>query len=43
MPHSTLYPVFLKLAGLPVVVVGGGAVAASKLAGLLEEIGRAHV
>ncbi len=31
-----LYPVFLKLAGLPVVVVGGGTVAASKLAGLLE-------
>ena len=30
-----LYPVFLKLAGLPVVVVGGGAVAAGKLAGLL--------
>ena len=31
-----LYPVFLKLAGLPVVVVGGGSVAASKLDGLLE-------
>jgi len=31
-----LYPVFLKLAGLPVVVVGGGTVAASKLTGLLE-------
>lgn len=31
-----LYPVFLKLAGLPVVVVGGGTVAASKLSGLLE-------
>jgi len=30
-----LYPVFLKLDGLPVVVVGGGAVAASKLDGLL--------
>ncbi len=30
-----LYPVFLKLAGLPVVVVGGGPIAASKLAGLL--------
>src|SRR5512132_2027724 len=29
-----LYPVFLKLDGLPVVVVGGGDVAASKLAGL---------
>lgn len=31
-----LYPVFLKLAGLRVVVVGGGAVAASKLDGLIE-------
>jgi uroporphyrin-III C-methyltransferase/precorrin-2 dehydrogenase/sirohydrochlorin ferrochelatase len=30
-----LYPVFLKLAGLPVVVVGGGTVAAGKLDGLL--------
>jgi len=32
---ATLYPVFLKLAGLPVVIVGGGAVAAGKLDGLL--------
>jgi uroporphyrin-III C-methyltransferase/precorrin-2 dehydrogenase/sirohydrochlorin ferrochelatase len=32
----TLYPVFLKLEGLPVVVVGGGPVAASKLRGLLD-------
>src|SRR5258705_10826115 len=31
-----LYPVFLRLAGLPVVVVGGGPVAAGKLDGLLE-------
>jgi uroporphyrin-III C-methyltransferase/precorrin-2 dehydrogenase/sirohydrochlorin ferrochelatase len=31
-----LYPAFLKLAGLPVVVVGGGPVAASKLAGLCD-------
>ncbi len=38
-----LYPVFLKLAGLPVVVVGGGAVAASKLAGLLEAGARVTV
>ncbi len=30
-----LYPVFLKLAGLRVVVVGGGPVAASKLDGLV--------
>jgi uroporphyrin-III C-methyltransferase/precorrin-2 dehydrogenase/sirohydrochlorin ferrochelatase len=36
MPRNALYPVFLKLDGLPVVVVGGGPVAASKLAGLLE-------
>ena len=32
----TLYPVFLKLEGLPVVVVGGGPVAAGKLRGLLD-------
>lgn len=31
-----LYPVFLRLTGLPVVVVGGGPVAAGKLDGLLE-------
>ncbi len=31
-----LYPVFLKLDGLPVVIVGGGPVAASKLQGLLD-------
>lgn len=31
-----LYPVFLRLHGLPVVVVGGGPVAAGKLDGLLE-------
>ena len=36
MPRERLYPAFLRLAGLPVVVVGGGAVAASKLDGLLE-------
>jgi uroporphyrin-III C-methyltransferase/precorrin-2 dehydrogenase/sirohydrochlorin ferrochelatase len=35
MSGEPLYPVFLKLAGLPVVVVGGGAVAAQKLEGLL--------
>jgi uroporphyrin-III C-methyltransferase / precorrin-2 dehydrogenase / sirohydrochlorin ferrochelatase len=35
VPPSALYPVFLKLRGLPVVVVGGGAVAAAKLDGLL--------
>lgn len=43
MPRERLYPVFLKLAGLPVVVVGGGAVAASKLAGLLEAGARVTV
>src|SRR5262245_329039 len=36
LPDPRLYPVFLKLAGLPVVVVGGGPVAAAKLDGLLE-------
>jgi siroheme synthase-like protein len=35
MPREPLYPVFLKLDGLSVVVVGGGAVAASKLDGLV--------
>lgn len=32
---TALYPAFLKLEGLPVVIVGGGPVAASKLDGLL--------
>ncbi len=32
---SALYPTFLKLAGLRVIVVGGGPVAAGKLEGLL--------
>ena len=40
---SALYPVFLKLDGLPVVVVGGGAVAASKLDGLLAAGARVTV
>jgi len=45
MPRSDapLYPVFLKLAGLPVAVIGGGAVAAGKLAGLLEAGARVTV
>jgi uroporphyrin-III C-methyltransferase/precorrin-2 dehydrogenase/sirohydrochlorin ferrochelatase len=36
MSGAALFPVFLKLAGRRVLVVGGGQVAASKLAGLLE-------
>ncbi|HET7499549.1 MAG TPA: NAD(P)-dependent oxidoreductase [Kofleriaceae bacterium] len=38
MPPSEpgLYPAFLRLAGLPVVVVGGGTVAAGKLDGLVR-------
>ena len=32
---TELFPTFLKLAGRPVLVVGGGPVAASKLASLL--------
>lgn len=43
MQPEPLYPVFLKLAGLPVVVVGGGAVAASKLDGLLDAGARVTV
>ncbi len=39
----TLYPVFLDLAALPVVVVGGGTVAASKLVALLETGARVTV
>ncbi len=39
----TLYPVFLDLAGLPVVVVGGGTVAASKLDGLVAAGARVTV
>ncbi|HEU4730192.1 MAG TPA: bifunctional precorrin-2 dehydrogenase/sirohydrochlorin ferrochelatase [Kofleriaceae bacterium] len=34
--EPSLYPAFLRLAGLPVVVVGGGTVAASKLDGLVR-------
>ncbi|HLL21856.1 MAG TPA: NAD(P)-dependent oxidoreductase [Kofleriaceae bacterium] len=43
MPREQLYPVFLKLAGLPVVVVGGGPVAAGKLDGLLAAGARVTV
>ena len=43
MSHDALYPVFLKLDGLPVVIVGGGAVAAQKLDGLLAAGARVTV
>jgi uroporphyrin-III C-methyltransferase/precorrin-2 dehydrogenase/sirohydrochlorin ferrochelatase len=36
MSEPSLYPVFLKLAGLPVLVVGGGQVAAHKVIGLVD-------
>lgn len=35
-PSSAFYPVFLRLAGRRVLVVGGGPVAASKLQGLID-------
>ncbi|CAN5899369.1 hypothetical protein BH11MYX3_BH11MYX3_18790 [soil metagenome] len=40
---TALYPVFLKLDGLPVVVVGGGPIAAGKLDGLLAAGARVTV
>jgi uroporphyrin-III C-methyltransferase/precorrin-2 dehydrogenase/sirohydrochlorin ferrochelatase len=43
MQREPLYPVFLKLTGLHVVVVGGGTVAASKLDGLLDAGARVTV
>lgn len=43
MAHEALYPVFLKLDGLPVTVVGGGGVAAQKLDGLLAAGARVTV
>lgn len=43
MPREVLYPVFLRLGGLPVVVVGGGPVAAGKLDGLVEAGARVTV
>jgi uroporphyrin-III C-methyltransferase/precorrin-2 dehydrogenase/sirohydrochlorin ferrochelatase len=39
----TVYPVFLKLEGLPVLVVGAGKVAASKIGGLLRAGARVTV
>jgi siroheme synthase-like protein len=41
--QTTLFPVFLKLAGRRVVVVGGGPVAASKLAALVSAGAIVHV
>jgi len=43
MPRESLYPVFLKLDGLAVVVVGGGPIAASKLEGVLAAGARVTV
>lgn len=43
MTDAALYPVFLKLEGLRVIVVGAGAVAASKLDGLLAAGARVTV
>ncbi len=40
---ATMYPVFLRLAGRPVLLVGGGAVAAAKLEGLLAAGARVTV
>jgi uroporphyrin-III C-methyltransferase/precorrin-2 dehydrogenase/sirohydrochlorin ferrochelatase len=42
-PRPPLFPVFLKLAGRPVLVVGGGRVAASKLQALVEAGARVTV
>lgn len=42
-PGPQLYPVFLKLAGLPAVLVGGGTIAAGKLEGLIEAGARVTV
>ncbi|MGE0872401.1 MAG: bifunctional precorrin-2 dehydrogenase/sirohydrochlorin ferrochelatase [Kofleriaceae bacterium] len=43
MPHEPVYPVFLRIAGEPVVLVGGGTVAAGKLDGLLAAAARVTV
>lgn len=43
MPEQVLFPVFLKLGGRRVLLVGGGLVAAGKLRGLLEAGARVRV
>ncbi len=43
MPEQVLFPVFLKLGGRRVLLVGGGPVAAGKLRGLLEAGARVRV
>ncbi len=39
----SLFPIFVKLQGRPVVVVGGGNIAAGKIPGLLQAQARVHV
>ena len=39
----SLFPIFVKLQGRPVVVVGGGDIAAGKIPGLLQAQARVHV
>ena len=41
--HNRLFPIFLKLSGRAVLVVGAGPVAASKLAALVDAGARIHV
>lgn len=42
-PHKPLFPLFLKLAGRSVLVVGAGPVAASKLEALVASKAKVHV
>lgn len=42
-PPSHLFPIFLKLSGRSVLVVGAGPVAASKLGGLIDAGAKIHV
>jgi precorrin-2 dehydrogenase/sirohydrochlorin ferrochelatase len=43
MKHEKLFPMFLKLAARPCLVVGAGAIAESKIASLIEAGGRVQV